>query len=156
MKIEDFEDFCVQVIDKYIADIEELQEKENCKCIKVKAYAKRKIFKYYQRKRDEIKNNYMEKPAKSLDRHKVAACMMYAVLRSKVLKVNRFIPHIPTKLLMANEYLAVYVGLNIVDQYRKEDGIDEPRNKLIFPITYHETEGEERKLYGKGSRVYCR
>lgn len=93
MKIEDFEDFCLKVIDAYIKDIEDYEEKIDCKCIKVRTHAKSRIFKYYQRKRDIIKNNYMEKTAVSLDRHKVAACMMYAVLRSRVLRVNEFIPH---------------------------------------------------------------
>lgn len=54
---------------------------------------------------------------KALDRHKVASCMMYAVLKSRVLKVNRLVSHLPNRLLMANEYLAVYVGLNIIEQY---------------------------------------
>jgi len=144
MKVEDFEDFCDEVIDKYIDEIKEYQKPY--KCIGVNKLARNSIFKFYQRKRDEIKNNYMEKPAKTekaLDRHKVAACMMYAILKSKVLWVNRFVPNLPNRLLMANEYLAVYVGLNIIEQYRIEDGKEEPENKLIFPITYHETDSEE-------------
>ena len=143
MKIDDFEDFCTEVIDKYIMDIEEYQTNINCNCIKVRKTAKHKIFKYYQRKRDEIRENYMMEPTKSLDRHKVATCMMYAILKSKILKVNKYVPHLPDKLLMANEYLAVFVGINIIEQYRKEEGIEEPKNQLIFPITYHETEKEE-------------
>lgn len=144
MKVEDFEDFCSKVIDNYIEELIEYQKPY--KCIIKSNLAKNNIFKFYQRKRNEIKNNYMEKPAqneKALDRHKVASCMMYAVLKSRVLKVNRFVPHLPNRLLMANEYLAVYVGLNIIEQYRIDDGKKEPENKLIFPITYHETPSEE-------------
>lgn len=144
MKVEDFEDFCDKVIDIYIEEIKEYQKPY--KCIGVNKLARNSIFKFYQRKRDEIKNNYMEKPVKNekaLDRHKVAACMMYAVLKSKVLWVNRFVPNLPNRLLMANEYLAVYVGVNIIEQYRIEDGKNEAENKLIFPITYHETNSGE-------------
>lgn len=144
MKVEDFEDFCDKVIDNYIKEIKEYQK--SYRCIGVKKLARNNIFKFYQQKRDEIKNNYMEKPVKNekaLDRHKVAACMMYAILKSKVLWVNRFVPNLPNRLLMANEYLAVYVGLNIIEQYRIENGKDEAENKLIFPITYHETNSEE-------------
>lgn len=69
--------------------------------------------------------------------------MMYAVLKSRVLKINRFIPHLPHRLLMANEYLAVYVGLNIIGQYRISDGLEEPESRLILPVTYHEIDSEE-------------
>lgn len=144
MKVEDFEDFCSKVIDNYIKELMEYQKSH--KCIIKSNMAKNNIFKFYQRKRDEIKKNYMVKPAqneKALDRHKVASCMMYAILKSRVLKVNRFVPHLPNKLLMANEYLAVYVGLNIIEQYRRDDGKKEPDNKLIFPITYHEVPSDE-------------
>ncbi len=144
MKAEDFEDFCDKVINQYINEIKEYQKPY--KCIIENRLARNSIFKFYQRKRIEIRNNYLGKPAKAekaLDRHKVAACMMYAILKSKVLWVNRFVPNLPDRLLMANEFLAVYVGLNIIEQYRIEDGKDEPENKLIFPITYHETESEE-------------
>lgn len=143
MRVEDFEDFCSKVIDSYIEELMEYQKPYQC--IILSNIAKNNIFKFYQRKRDEIKSSYMEKPAqneKALDRHKVASCMMYAVLKSKALKINRFIPHLPEELLMANEYLAVYVGLNIIEQYRLEDGKRKPENKLIFPITYHETDSK--------------
>lgn len=144
MKVEDFEDFCVKVIDGYIGEFTECQKKY--KCIRKSVRARNNVFKFYQRKRDEIKDNYMEKSTENetaLDRHKVAACMMYAILKSRVLKVNRFVPHLPEKLLMANEYLAVYVGINIIEQYRLNEGKGELENKLIFPITYHETESIE-------------
>lgn len=143
MKIEDFEDFCLRVINAYIKDIVTYEEEIGCKCIKVRSRAKRKIFMYYQRKRDSIKRNYMEKTAVSLDRHKVAACMVYAVLKSRVLKVNEFIPHLPDRLLLANEYLAVYVGVNIIEQYRRADGLKGVKEKLVFPITYHEQAGQD-------------
>lgn len=146
MKVEDFEDFCSKVIDNYIEELLEYQNDHNYKCIKKSKRARNNIFKFYQRKRNEIKNNYMEKPSqneKALDRHKVASCMMYAILKSKVLRVNRFVPNLPNKLLMANEYLAIYVGLNIIEQYRIDDGKKENTNKLIFPMTYHETDSEE-------------
>lgn len=143
MKIEDFEDFCLKVINAYIKDIEAYEKETGCKCIKVRNRAKNRIFKYYQRKRDTIKKNYMEKTAVSLDRHKVAACMVYAILKSKAIKVNEFIPHLPDRLLLANEYLAVYVGINIIEQYRRADGLKDAKAKLIFPITYHEGAEED-------------
>ena len=38
---------------------------------------------------------------------------------------------------MANEYLAVYIAINIVEQYKRDEIRDEGYN-LIFPVTYHE------------------
>lgn len=143
MKIEDFDDFCLTVINAYIKEIKDYEKNINCKCLHENLRAKSKIFKYYQRKRDAIKRNYMEKTAVSLDRHKIAACMVYAILKSRVLSVNEFVPHLPERLLMANEYLAVYVGINIIEQYRRNDGLQEPNDKLVFPITYHEADGQD-------------
>lgn len=144
MKVEDFEDFSAKVINNYVGELKKIQKDYNC--IRESKLAKSKVFKCYQQKRDEIKNHYMEEPeknGKALDRHKVAACMMYAILKCRVLKVNRFVPHLPNQLLMANEYLAVYVALNIIEQYRIDEGKEMPENKLIFPITYHEAPSEE-------------
>lgn len=143
MKIEDFNDFCLTVINAYIKEIKDYEKNVNCKCLHECDRAKSNIFKYYQRKRDAIKKNYMEKTAVSLDRHKVAACMVYAILKSRVLRVNEFVPHLPDRLLMANEYLAVYVGINIIEQYRRNDGLKEPNDKLFFPTTYHEVDGQD-------------
>ena len=80
----------------------------------------------------------MKPPAKALDRHKVASCMLYAILRSKVFRINKLQKQLPYKILMANEYLGVYVAVNIIEQY-KIDELGKEYN-LIFPTTYHETE----------------
>ena len=143
MKLEDYDDFCKKVILPYIEQVIILAEDNNCKeCIKFNSRSLQKIYVYYQRKRDEIKNHYMLPPAKALDRHKVAACMLYAILKGKVFRINKIKKTLPHQILMANEYLAVYIAVNIIEQYKRDELDYNSSYKLIFPLTYHEENGE--------------
>lgn len=143
MKLEDYDDFCKKVIFPYIEEIMLYAEDNNCKdCIKVNSRSLKKIYVYYQRKRDEIKNHYMSPPAKALDRHKVAACMLYAILKSKVFRINKLRKTLPYQILMANEYLAVYIAVNIIEQYKGDELGYNLAYKIVFPLTYHEDDEE--------------
>lgn len=144
MEIQDYNLFCLEVIKPYAEQIKiYAQETGHSQCIKLRERNYRKIYVHYQRKRKEIKNNYMEPPVKALDRHKVAACMIYAILRSEVIRVNKQITRLPNELLMANEYLAVYTAINIIEQYKRDEIGIESEYKLIFPTTYHEEDDKK-------------
>lgn len=139
MKLEDYDDFCEKVILPYIEQIMLFAEDNNCKdCIKFNSRSLKKIYVYYQRKRDEIKYHYMALPARALDRHKVAACMLYAILESKVFRINKIRKTLPYQILMANEYLAAYIAINIIEQYKRDELGYSSAYKLVFPLTYHE------------------
>lgn len=141
MKLEDYDDFCKKVILLYVEEIMLFAEDNNCKdCIKFNPCSLKKVFAYYQSKRDEIKNHYMSLPAKALDRHKVAACMLYAILKSKVFRINKIKKTLPYQILMANEYLAVYIAINIIEQYKVDELGNNLTYKLVFPLTYHEND----------------
>lgn len=143
MKLNDYCDFCEKVIIPYITQILDFAKQAGCqKCIKFNKRSIKRIYVNYQRKRDEIKSNYMEPPAKALDRHKVASCMLYAVLKSHVFRINKIKKELPLYVLMANEYLAVYIAINIVEQYKRDELGADSNYKLVFPITYHENDKE--------------
>lgn len=82
----------------------------------------------------------MMPPARALDRHKVAACMLYAILQGKVFNINKIKRTLPYQILMANEYLAVFIAMNIVEQYKRDELGNNSTYKLVFPRTYHETD----------------
>lgn len=88
--------------------------------------------------RDYVRCNYMSKKVDvALDRHKVAACMMYAVLKAKPLMVSRKTPRLDEKLLLANEYLALYAALNILVMYKMNQyQLREGEYEILFPDTY--------------------
>lgn len=140
MREQDYGKFYEVVVSACINDIFEYNKQNGFpeNSIMLRENHSRKIFEYYQEMRDFIRCNYMSKKMDvALDRHKVAACMMYAVLKAKPLKVNRKIPGLDEKILLANEYLALYVALNIVimykiDQYQLEAG----EYEILFPETY--------------------
>lgn len=143
MRVEDYNEFCDEVIRPYTEQIMSLAKIMGCEnCIRVSERALSKVYVFYQRKRDEIKKNYMTPPVKALDRHKVAVCMAYAILRSRVMRVDRWRMPLPNEILMANEYLAIYTAINIIEQYKRDEIGEESGYKLIFPVTYHEVEGK--------------
>lgn len=140
MREQDYRQFYDNVLSACIKDILDYRTQNGFpeNSIKNRENKSRKIFEYYQRMRDYIRCNYMSKKMNvALDRHKVAACMMYAVLKAKPLWVDRKIPELDEKILLANEYLALYAALNIVvmykiDQYQLKEGDYE----ILFPDTY--------------------
>lgn len=149
MKHSDYNEFYEEVIEKCIDGIFILvtQYKLDKDSIKRRKNLQNDIYKNYQSKRDYIRSNYMSKKADvSLDRHKVASCMIYAILKTKPLKINRFIPNLPEKILLSNEYLAFFVALNIIEMYRIDKMKDEGNSglyQIVVPKTYHENSEPE-------------
>jgi len=144
MKKHDFDVFFETVISKCIEDLETYSKTQfpNKDVFSKKKNMRKSIFHNYQNKRDFIKHNYMSKEAPvALDRHKVAACMVYAILKSNPLKINMWILNLPEKIVLANEYLAFYVALNIIEMYKKDEFNDKGiffDYQIIIPKTYHE------------------
>lgn len=148
MQKADYSDFYNTVIKPYIEEIT-----ADCglgECKDKGSHCKYRIYKCYQEKRDSVKNKYMQKADDvALDRHKVAACMVYAILKVQPIKVNRFLWNLPEQKLLANEYLAFYVALNIIAMYKRDELREAKMEKeaadyeIIVPKTYHEGEGAD-------------
>lgn len=149
MKKQDFNTFFSEVILKCMDDLKTYAQTELplVDCVSGKKNIDKKIFRYYQRKRDFIRYNYMSrKTPVALDRHKVAACMVYAILKAYPLKINKWIADLPEKIVLANEYLAFYVALNMIEMYEL-DTLKEREIKrdfqIIVPKTYHEEDNPQ-------------
>lgn len=140
MKVEDFDNFYEVVIFECIKKVKSELEAYNCVAISISS--KYKIYKNYQFKRDLVKKNYMDKgdvPGDvSLDRHKIAACMIYAILKAQPIKINRWIRNLPEKAILANEYLAFFVALNIIEMYRQQELGYANNYEIFMPKTYYE------------------
>lgn len=152
MKKKDYEDFYETVIDPCINDIIILatDEVNNSSVVQPKKNIKQKIFRFYQNKRNSIVSNYMKKKSPvALDRHKVAACMVYAILKANPLKINRLHEKLPEKILLANEYLSFYIALNILEMYKldalstTEDEGQDIDYQILQPLTTYEDEYPE-------------
>lgn len=146
MKREDFDIFYKEVISPCIDGIKENAESifQNVSCIDVKKNAADKIFSNYQKKRDYVRCNYMSKLGTvALDRHKVASCMVYAVLKANPLKIDRMIPGLPENIMLANEYLAFFVALNIIEMYKLDEFEYKEEYEIILPRTSHEEVQQE-------------
>lgn len=115
--------------------------------------SKKKIFKEYQKQKTFLKLNYMENPNTHLDRHKIAACMLYAIVKVRPIKIKKFSvwrkfisgTRYTPEFLMLNEYLGLYTAFSIIESFRVyEQSIDKditfPRNGISQPIT---TNGED-------------
>ena len=153
MRIQDFNEFYKVVIGECINEIKQYAKDSgyvNLECFrenKNESKVSISIYRNYQKKRDYIKYNYMSKKNPvALDRHKVAACMVYAILKSGPIKVNMWISNLPEKIVLANEYLAFYVALNIIEMYNLDEFNDGSINtdyQIMVPKTYHEDENPQ-------------
>ncbi len=143
MKIDDYNSFFEEIIMKAINDIKKMEKQlmGDIEVLKIKN-CRKKIFYFYQKKRDYIRSNYMTKEYNvALDRHKVASCMLFAILKARPFSVNRNV-ELDERLLLANEYLAFYAALNIIANYRMSvDGRQEDACQILFPETYQEKIG---------------
>lgn len=147
MKFEDYDVFYKKVISGYIDELVTFDQKYNA--LTLNRNASKKIYDNYEKKRLEIRNKYMVVPDKPIDRHKTASAMMYAILKSRVFNVSIIQnPNLPIQLRLANEYLAIYVALNIIELYKRKDetirnNIAHSNYQLIIPETNYEKQGED-------------
>lgn len=158
MKFEDYDAFYKAVISGYIDELIAFDKKYNSLTLNLNA--SKKIYDYYERKRLEVRNKYMAIPDKPIDRHKTASAMMYSILRANVFKIALISnPNLPIQLRLANEYLAVYVALNIIELYKRKDESLENNTsysdyQLIIPETKYEKQGEHTP-YGSFIASLC-
>lgn len=141
MKYGDYESFYHTVIKEYINELLDFDSK--CNALSINKTAYKSIYKFYEKKRIEIRTIYMADASKPIDRHKTAACMMYAILRAKVFKINKSIPCLPEPIRLANEYLAFYVAINIIEQYKRTDADENKDYLLIIPSTFYESQNNQ-------------
>lgn len=141
MTIRDCKEYYDSVIIKYYNELKEIDEKYfDSKVLSLKKWRLYLFYYYYESFRKNIRKLYMSKESSPMDRHKIAANVLCSLLKAKLINVNRLISDLPIELLLANEYLAFYCALNIIELY-KTDIIHE-KYYLILPKTYIESEGD--------------
>lgn len=79
--------------------------------------AKEAIWKKYVFFNAHCKRRYMEDPAGKLDRHKVCACYMYAIISANVLSCKLADSDDEQKYLALNENLAITVGMSLLSAF---------------------------------------
>lgn len=143
MTKECFQQLYSQIIYPYIEDLINLDKKSGSNCLKFKKKKVGQIFRNYENQRKIIRKFFMKLETKPMDRHKIGSVLMYSILKSRVFKITKTARQtLPSKLLMANEYLAVFVALNIVESYRIDENdynykSDYEKYCLIIPKTFH-------------------
>lgn len=139
MEIKDFISFRESVLIPYL---QELKDNDTVNCLTINYKSINKVYQYYQTMRNLVKKVQMEANTSALDRHKVGAILIYGILRSKIIHVNKNIPNLPPHLLMANEYYAVNIALNVIEMYKRKDGEQYSNYEIIIPKPYHKHENE--------------
>jgi hypothetical protein len=81
---------------------------------------------WYNNTRQNVKRNFMFDPKKLLDRHKVAACIYFAIVETKLLKVYR---GSLDKNMFVNANFAFYVSTSVLMSYMCHNA---PAEYLIF------------------------
>lgn len=148
MKIEKFDEVWNNI---FIKTFEEIVPAGD---VYIKRFAKKKIYKVYQKEKTFLKINYMQNPNTHLDRHKIAACMMYAIVKVQPISIkkiaiwNMFVnkKKFDIKYSMLNEYLGFYTALSIIESFRDYENTCESkcgslnRRRVSLPAT---TNGED-------------
>jgi hypothetical protein len=106
--------------------------------------SKDRIFEEYNKLRDYVKTSFMRDENGLLDRHKVCACLILAIIKSQPLIYNNYINNEST-ICIFNENLALSVGLSLLSTYilcSEEDSNSWFNNKFVYPkagnTTYQE------------------
>lgn len=116
--------------------------------IHFKLFSERRVYNEYQRQRNTLKANYMENPNTHLDCHKIAACLVYAIVKVQPIIINPidilkcFFKSIvlSNTYALSNEYLAVYSAFSVISSFRKaksKGGILIPYVEKGYDYTYN-------------------
>lgn len=111
---------------------------------------KRFVGYYYQRNALLFLNSYMEADAEKIDRHKIAACIVKAILivrplslrLDKGLKVLFRLDKVSETVMLANQYLALSVAITVLDGYIAADDTKELKHRIIVPEPFPEDDSD--------------
>lgn len=107
--------------------------------------SKERIFREYTKLRDYTKISFMRNPDGLLDRHKVCACLIYAIVKSKPLVYDDSDNEIGMKNIF-NENLAMTVGLSLLYNFivsAKQDNSKWIEKGFKFPKTERDATYQE-------------
>lgn len=101
------------------------------------------IGKIYDKEKNIFMNSYMVSSTNNIDRHKIASCLMKAILKIKPIKIplNEKLQILFRKnkcgknIFLANEFLSLSVATTIIQSYIKADKSESKKFKhpIIFP-----------------------
>lgn len=98
--------------------------------------AEEKIWEAYEELNLSCKRDFMSSSVKKLDRHKIAACYIYAIVKTQPLSMKT--PELPENMVVTiNEHLAITVGMSILHAYMKDNTTDICPDGLVFPNAKH-------------------
>ncbi len=116
----------------------------------IRKNAKKNVFRHYINIKETVKKHYMSNKQQNIDRHKIAACLMKAILEvyplrlsiMHVIKLWHSKKHLEEKYIYANETLAFYSGLSILENFKDYDingHNSTARVSIKIPKTYNES-----------------
>lgn len=108
--------------------------------------AKEDIWNKYTQLNKQCKDNFMSETVERIDRHKIAACYILAIIKSQPLILtpnpDENLPE--DTVVTINEHLAITVGLSILCAYMRHSNSKIHPKGLILPKATH---GEYRKVF---------
>lgn len=100
------------------------------------ASAEKEIWEAYKEFNMLCKRDFMSESVEKLDRHKIAACYIYAIVKTQPLSMKTV--DLPQNMVVTiNEHLAITVGMSILHAYMKDSDPNFSSNDLIFPHAQH-------------------
>lgn len=117
---------------------------ENNDCFHLDQAKKKKVYELYEKKKNYIRNNYMENPNAKIDRHKVASSLMYAIVMVKPVTIKKDVIRdahsakrvLPAKHYLINEYLGFYCALSVIQSFMNAEN-SSSRKIINMPQAVH-------------------
>lgn len=105
----------------------------------------KKIYKQYERLRKDLKNKDMCEESQYIDRHKIASCLLGAIVLVSPVTVKTTLPDIPERMIFANEGLGFYTAICVLESFCKGE----------IHIKIPEVDGNEEKKMPTYVRNIC-
>ena len=128
MQLEKFNEVHEEIIKPLIRELMDDQYNKCNKCLSLKKDYDKKIYKQYEKLRKEIKRRDMYAEVEYIDRHKIGACMMGAIVLVSPISVKTTLQDIPERMIFANEGLGFYTAICMLESFLEEENL-----KIYYP-----------------------
>lgn len=128
MQLEKFNEIHEEIIKPLVRELLDDEYNTCNKCLSLKKDYEKKIYKQYEKLRREVKRKDMCAEVEYIDRHKIGACMMWAIILVSPISVKTTLQDIPERMIFANEGLGFYTAICLLESFSEEKNL-----RIYFP-----------------------
>lgn len=116
-----FDEIHAKIMEPLLKELRDDEYNVRRKCLSVKRDYEKKIYKQYERLRKDLKSKDMCEESQYIDRHKIASCLLGAIVLVSPVTVKTTLQDIPERMIFANEGLGFYTAICVLESFCKEE-----------------------------------